>query len=397
MNIKQFAFANLSGIKEVIPRKGNDFMKKQKSSPQVRLDLSTTGGTFLDNRKNEPYRRSDVAMLGIACDLTASYNKGTWYGPQAIIDASYQVEYEVPGFHIPLTDRVKINNQGIIECPKSVDDKGNVIKYSPKEIERLMNEMVNLAQGRAADIIKDEKLLMLFGGEHSVPNGVWNAMGKRYGPNVTVLQFDAHLDLRDTLDNLKYSHACIMRRARDKGFRVIQVGPRDHISGEEAEFIRKEGLKEDIYFCATQPDEFYEEFKGRISKEGVVHAPNIIRNGSLTELQRANLESKIGEAQQLWISIDVDGLDASNIPGTGTPLPMGLSREGLRRMIYRALKVVKEKHVHLVGFDINEVSPQLKREGKYHAVNTVSTMNEMDAALLAYNMLFWRYQERFSK
>ncbi len=361
----------------------------------TRLNKSTTKASFIDDEKNVPYAQSDVVMLGVACDLTASYNKGAWHGPHAIIDASYQVEYATPGFHIPLTDKVHIHNFGILECIKSVDACGVLIEHPHEKIKRAMDAMVQKTEKISERVLRDDKFLMLFGGDHSVPNGVWNAMETVYGKDVTILQFDGHLDLRDELEGFRYSHACIMRRARDKGFRVVQVGPRDHISEEEADYVKMHRLQDDIYFCATQPEEFYQRFNKRIRNGGVINPSQLIRHGELNKGQLASLEDKIARAEHLWISIDVDGLDASHIPGTGTPLPLGLSRSGMRNAIYHAIRAAQANRVHIVGFDINEVSPQLKKEGPYSPMNTVTTMNEMDAALLAYNILFWNYIDRF--
>ncbi len=365
---------------------------------KVSLTTSTSDATFLDDTCNPSYEEADVILLGIACDLTASYNKGAWYGPYALLDASYQIEYPVPGFGISLTEKVKIHNYGILICPKSVDSNGEVIEYSKKEINISMQEMVKKTEKIALNVFENNKLLMLFGGDHSVPNGVWKAIKKRYNPEeVTILHFDGHLDLRDTLDDLKYSHACIMRRARDTGFRVLQVGIRDHISEEESVYIQEKNLKDDIYFCATQTLGFYEEFKMTLSKKNSIQHSNLIFNGELTQTQIQSLNKKISQAKYLWISIDVDGLDASDIPGTGTPLPLGLKRKAIRETIYSALRTAAKYKIKVLGFDINEVSPQLKKEGDYTAMNTVSTINEMDAALLAYNILFWNYLERFTK
>lgn len=359
---------------------------------EVRLNKSWTVGTFVEDTKNFSYEESDVVLLGVACDLTASYNKGAWHGPHAIIDASYQVEFEAPAFHTPLTTAVKIHNEGILECPPSVDNNGNLIDYSHEQIAHWMNQMVAETEQIATQVFRDNKLLMLFGGDHSVPNGVWKAMAKLYPPkDVAVLHFDGHLDLRDELRGFTYSHACIMRRARDHGFRVIQAGPRDHISREEAEYIKP--FTDDIFLCATQPEEFYNDVK----TTGEVTQHNLIRNGNLTEEQLKRIEEKVSTAKYLWISIDVDGLDASHIPGTGTPLPMGLTRETLHRTIYRAIRAAKMRGVKILGFDINEVAPQLKKEAPYSALNTVSTLTEMHAALLAYDILLWTYLERFNK
>lgn len=364
---------------------------------RVVINEAYSGVTFLNDRNNYARRGADVVMLGVACDLTASQNKGAWYGPQAIIRASHQVEYEVPIFGIPLTDKVRIHNAGILECPPCIDQEGNPITYTMAQVRRWMTEMVEHTKQFAKEAMDDNKTFMLFGGDHSVPNGVWHAMYETYNPaDVTVLHFDAHLDLRDTWTGYKYSHACIMRRARDRGFRVVQVGPRDHISGEETTYIRQGGFLNDIFFCPTQPGEMYEEHAATIREKGIINPQNLIWDGALSRRQLESLEEKIVKSEHVWISIDVDGLDARDVPGTGTPLPLGLSTRGLREAVYTAIKVIREEGKHLVGFDINEVAPQLRKQVPiYDPIHTVNPSTETSAALLAYNMLFWNYLNRF--
>ncbi len=356
--------------------------------------------TFLDDQRNYKRSSADVIMIGVACDLTASQNKGAWYGPQAILRASHQVEYETPIFGIPLTDRVKIHNAGILECPPCLDAKGYLIDYSKAQVGRWMTEMVGKTEQIAKKAMDDEKMFMLFGGDHSVPNGVWHAIRNTYTPkDVTVLHFDAHLDLRDEWTGYKYSHACIMRRAREEGFRVVQIGPRDHVSGDETKYIQEGGFLDDIFFCPTQPHEMYAEHADTIRDRGVINPNNLIWDGALSKRQLRTLEEKIGDSEHVWISIDVDGLDARDVPGTGTPLPLGLSTRGLREAVYAAIKVIREEDKHLIGFDINEVSPQLRRQlpkgVEYDAIHTVSPSTETSAALLAYNILFWNFLNRF--
>lgn len=367
--------------------------------PTVKLNKSTTKNTFIDDTQNPSFSKSEVVMLGVACDLTASYNKGTWLGPQAILDASHQVEFEVPLFHTSLTEQVSIHNLGIIETPQSINSKGQPIHLPTKQLQSLMKEMTALTKQHALHTLQSNKLLMLFGGEHSVPNGIWQALEAQYPPSeVLILQFDAHLDLRDSYHDTPLSHACIMRRARDAGFRVLQVGVRDHISAEEAEYIRDQKIKDDIYFRPTNPPELYKDYSGTIQHQGVIEPSNLIWHGHLSDKQIADIAKKCAKAKHVWISIDIDCLDASDIPGTGTPLPFGLSRSGLRSCLYQVIKTLREKKVHLVGFDINEVSPQMRNASAkvYSPTNTFSTASEMDAALLAYYILFWNYLERFT-
>ncbi len=356
---------------------------------------SAQSGTFLDNTKNHEYSTADVVMLGVACDLTASYRKGSRHGPKAIVNASYQAEYATPGFYVPLTDRVRIHNKGIIQCPNTFDDDGSLHSFRPGAIEQHLEDMVDMTKEMAVDTFKDGKKLMLFGGDHSVPNGVWHAISELYDPKkVTVLQIDGHLDLRDELDGTKYSHACIMRRAREKGFQVLQVGPRDHVSEEEAKYISNEGISKDIYFCATQPQIFYDTFSGKINSRAI-EIENLIFNGKLNREQRSSLYQKVASSEHLWITIDVDGFSAHHTPGTGTPLPFGLRQDKIRDFLYGLIRVIHDRDIRLLGFDINEVAPQQQKNGIYSVDNSVSTMDEMNAALLAYNLLFWEYIDRF--
>jgi arginase family enzyme len=121
----------------------------------------------------------------------------------------------------------------------------------------------------------------------------------------------------------------------------------------------------------------------------------MIREGSLSTFQIADVCSKIKDSRYLWISVDVDCLDSSEMPGTGTPLPLGLSRRSLRDTLYASIRGADNNYVKILGFDIVEVSPQQKAPGAYSVENAVTTMNEMDAGLLAYNMLFWNFIDRF--
>lgn len=365
--------------------------------PIVRLNQSLTNNTFVDDAKNPSWNQSDVIMLGVACDLTASYNKGTWLGPQAILNASHQIEFEVPIFHQALTNKILIHNRGIIETPRSVSKTGKEINHAHAKIVNWMKQMVSLTEKETVNAIQEKKLLMLFGGEHSVPNGVWNALEKNYNPTeVMILQFDAHLDLRNEYHETSLSHASIMRRARDKGFNVIQVGPRDHISDEEVQYIQQQKISNSIYFSATNPEIVYQENSQTIRDKKVISYENLIWNGELTERQYQSIENQVKKIKHLWISIDVDGLDASDIPGTGTPLPFGLKRSTLRTLLYRVIQVAKKNKVQIIGFDINEVSPQMKgNPSLYDPLQSITTVSEMDAALLAYYILFWIYFERF--
>ena len=242
--------------------------------------------TFLDNTENHPFEKADVCCLGVAMDLTASYTQGTWYGPEAAIDASHQIEYEVPLFHIPMTERLLIHNFGILEYPKPSPS------IAGKKLSNIMGGMVADVKGLSKKAFENSKLLMTFGGDHSIPNGIFEEMTERYGSgNVTVFHIDAHLDLRLAYEDQKYSHASILRNVRELGFPAIQVGIRDHISEEEANYLERKKLGEWIYWCPTMPDAFYKDQSATLQKHPFLK--NLIPRGNLTNEQIQKICSQI--------------------------------------------------------------------------------------------------------
>lgn len=342
------------------------------------LNLNFANVTFLDNEHNLSLDESDVVLFGVAFDLTASYKKGTWFGPQAILNASYQIEYETPVFSIPLTEKIKIHNAGILEYVRESSD-----------IKSVSEQMVSDVCLLAKKVFDKNKFLMVFGGEHSITNGIFQAISKKeLSKDITVVQIDAHLDLRAALEDMKLSHGSVMRRAKDAGFNLVQVGIRDHVSAEERKFIEKTGQTKNIFWCATQPKEFYMTYEPQNK--------NLIFDGEITEEMTQRICSLI-KTKKVWLSFDIDALDSGVISGTGTPLPHGLSLSSVEKFLYKLIVYFKTNDVQLVGFDLNEVSPELvKNEKTYVIANTATVKNEMIAALLAYKILFWNFVERFA-
>ncbi|MBI2675656.1 MAG: arginase family protein [Candidatus Aenigmarchaeota archaeon] len=340
-------------------------------------------GTFLDNDSNPPLEKSDAGILGVAFDATASYRKGASLGPHAIMQASHQIEYPPTGHMEKLSEMVRMHFAGILEYQDF---------ERHEDIDASSKAMVGDVSSLSGKMLAQKKLLAVFGGEHSILNGplkaIWGIQSPR---DVTVLQIDAHLDMRESFDGLEYSHGSVMRNCIEAGFKTVHVGIRDQISGKrdsggEAEYILEKGLGDRIFFCATQPKAFYMRNTG-LKKAGI-DPGNLIFNGMLDE----KMLSKIGDlvkTKYLWLTIDVDGFDPSVFPGTGTPLPHGLQLSGVESLIYGLLKSRKAK---LLGFDIVEVMPQMQSNAKeYEVQNTVSTITEMNAALLAYKIFFWNF------
>lgn len=255
-------------------------------------------------------------LLSVPYDGTSTFVKGADKGPQAILDASdslelYDIQYDIDA-----------SKAGVYTDHHEYD-------LSTPEA------MVKSVYGRVSHFLDMGKRVAMVGGEHSVSVGAIRAMSERY-PDLTVLQIDAHADLRDEYHGSPYNHACVMRRAQECA-RVVQVGIRSVCEEEQ---------------CNIVP-------------ENIFYAHNIVgRTGWEDEV----LERLTGN---VYISFDLDGLDPSILPATGTPLPGGLQwypTLNLLEKVFRARRVV--------GFDVVELCPQ---EG-----NVVS---DVLAASLVYKMM----------
>lgn len=335
-------------------------------------------GTFLDEETNPPLEKSQAAMLGIGFDLTASFGKGTRLGPQAILSATRQVEFESGATGKRLDKKVHVHNLGILEYEYKK-------KMSEKQIEKETKKMVNESYKLLKKPVEQKKFLIVFGGDHSTTNGTLNALTEKIdGKKIAWLRLDAHLDLREALEDNPLSHGSIGRRIFDKGIKQVFIGIRDQISGEEQEFIEKNNLADDIFYFGTQPQDLYDAaLPAWIKKE------NISFTDHFTNQQIQKILSKL-DREYLFINIDIDALDANEFHGTGTPVPFGMSYRHMNNLIYAVVKHAQEKGTKFLGFDIVEVFPLLKDWKKpYSFDNALVTPNEMKAAMLAYNILNW--------
>ncbi len=240
-------------------------------------------------------------ILPIPYDATTSYSSGTAAGPDAIIAASQQVElfdeHLLSEFH-----QAGIHTLAPLSCRGS--------------LEAVHQEIYEAAR----DSVQKGKFLLGLGGEHAVSGPLIRAYKENY-PNLSVLQIDAHADLRDTYHDTPLSHACIMRRVFDMGIPFIGVGIRS--------------------FCGEQY-RFMQEHKIRWLP------PATVREHPLNAV--ATVLEALGD--QVYITFDIDGLDPAAAPGTGTPEPGGLFWE--ETMIL--LEAVGRKK-QIVGADIVEVMP----------------------------------------
>jgi agmatinase len=269
-----------------------------------------------------------AVILPMPYDSTSSYKAGSRHGPSAIIEASRQVE---------LYDEETCKDWsgvGILTLPEIEPDM------------RGPGAMLERVYRAARPIVQAGKILVGLGGEHSLSLSSIKAVHEKF-PEVSVLQIDAHLDLRNTYEETPFSHASVMRRVRDFA-NVVPVGIRN-VSEEEAQVVKDEKIR-------------------------VFYARDIVgRKG--WEMQVVDLLSK-----HVFISIDVDGMDPGVIPATGTPEPGGLGWwETLRLLRWVAT------HRTVVGMDLMELAP-----------NPASHVSEFAAARLAYKILCYVLDARAS-
>ncbi|MCX8197382.1 MAG: agmatinase [Candidatus Micrarchaeota archaeon] len=237
---------------------------------------------------------ADVIVLSAPYDSTTSYGCGARAGPAAIIDASRQLElYDLELGEI--TKKVKIYTEDELEV-----DRGN-----PKRNCQFVQEAVGA-------VLDAGKFPVLFGGEHSVSIGAFWAIEERFDKKeISVLQIDAHADMREEYEGSRYSHACAMARCREK-LHAVSVGIRSY-SEEEANEVKKL----DIFGVEFDKNEVIERLRDKV-----------------------------------YVTIDLDGFDPSEVPAVGTPEPGGLRY----LQVLSLLRTVASKR-KIVGFDVVELAP----------------------------------------
>lgn len=246
------------------------------------------------------YETSKVIILPVPYERTTTYVKGTAKGPQAIIDASRNME---------LYDE---------ELDKNTSKIG-ICTLKELEINEKPELMVNIVRDTIKRLIDNKKFPVIIGGEHSITPGCVKAFAQKIN-DFSVLQLDAHADLRDKYEGSKYSHACPMRRVLEINKSLVQIGIRS-LSPEEADFIKQNNMK---IFWAKDISDNDKWFNEAISKL----------------------------AKNVYITLDLDVFDPSILSSTGTPEPGGL---GYYQVLRFLKKVFEQKNV--VGVDVVELCP----------------------------------------
>lgn len=247
------------------------------------------------------YRRARYAVLPIPYDATVSFQVGTREGPRAIITASQQVELFDEEF-----------GREFCDCGIATLDPLFPNMAGPEA----MHADIYTAARR---VVKDGKVLLSLGGEHSITSALVRAVMTRH-KKIGVLQIDAHADLREEYEGTPFSHAAVMRRVIEYGVPIVAIGIRNY-SLEEHRFMRRHKL------------EPISAREARANPDRVLAAIE-----SLPEL--------------VYVTIDIDGFDPAYAPGTGTPEPGGLDWYQVTDLL-RAVAGARR----IIGADIVEVMP----------------------------------------
>ena len=255
------------------------------------------------------YRSARYAVLPVPYDAASSYRSGSRDGPAAIIAASGQVEWYDPDLG------KELHLAGIATC--------DAVEPSAAGPEH-MQQQVYLA---ARKIIRDGKFLITLGGDHSISLGAIRACAGR-SRNMSILHIDAHMDMRDSWQSSKYSHACVMRRAHGLGFSSVSVGIRN-ISQEESRYVRRNSV------CTLT----MEQIRTSSDSGPLWQGPWL-----------GEVLDKLGP--NVYLTIDLDAMDPAVVPGVGTPEPGGLDWPTLEALLVKLCQSTR-----LLGMDVVELIP----------------------------------------
>lgn len=260
----------------------------------------------LDETLSNP-ETSRVVILPVPLEATVSYGKGTANGPAAIIAASQQVE---------LFDR---------EYDRDPVEAFGIYTHEPLALAQEPGQAIAQIADTVAALARAGKLVVALGGEHTISAGVGRGLMQAVGGPVTVVQIDAHSDLRQEYDGTQYSHACVARRLLEEEHveQLLQFGVRS-VAREEVEFARAHPARVRVWYA-----------------EDIHNSP---------AWRRELCDSLRG--RKVYVTLDVDGLDPAIIRATGTPEPDGLTwTETLD--ILRTVSQCAE----IVGMDCVELAP----------------------------------------
>lgn len=267
------------------------------------------------------YENAAIAILPVPYDGTSTWQKGADKGPKAILEASVNME-----FYDIETDS-EVFTHGIATVDPVTEDASP--EAMAGEVERRVDALLN-----------DKKFPVILGGEHSVSIGVFRAFAKHYD-DFSILQLDAHSDMRHEYEGSTHNHACVMARGKEVAT-IAQVGIRSTAIEE------KENIDPDRIFYAHEIKESDSSWMYEVSQK---------------------------LSDNVYVTIDLDVLDPAYMPSTGTPEPDGLAY----RDIINLLKLINERH-NIIGLDVVELCP-----------NDINKAPDFLASKLVYQILSMRF------
>ncbi len=295
------------------------------------------------------FEESDIVLFPVPFEVTTSYGGGTINGPEAIMEASYQVDlydHDSPDtwkrglFMVEESEHWKqISHKYKVEAQMLIHEQsmGKDVLEHPEllrtlhDINQTCAKLHQWVYEQTLDLLRQGKKVGLVGGDHSTPLGYMKALGEIHG-SFAILQIDAHADLRDAYEGFEYSHASIMTNALklEHVEKLVQLGIRD-ICQEEVDVINNSNGRVKTFFdWDLKRRQYAGETWAGLCREIIDALP-----------------------QKVYISFDIDGLDPKLCPNTGTPVSGGFETE----QVYFLFKLLKESGKEIIGFDLNEVSP----------------------------------------
>ena len=286
---------------------------------------------FIGSEAETTYDESKIVILPIPYEKTTTYRQGCQHGPTAIIEASDQLEaYD--------------NELKIVTCLATGIYTTDAIADTSLNPSMSPEEMLQTTSKTVAKLITDDKFVIALGGEHSITAGVVKAYQQIMSEPFTVIQIDAHGDMRDSYEGSIYNHACVMRRILDMGLPTLPVGIRS-ICLEEAQLIAQKNIP-------------------------VVWARDIYYQSDWIDTAISRISTK-----KVFITIDLDGIDPSLMPGVGTPEPGGLNWYQLTRFLKQIFMSYQ-----VIGCDVMELAPVKD-----------SVVSQFTAAKLVYKLVGYHY------
>ncbi|MBM3936422.1 MAG: agmatinase family protein [Sphingomonadales bacterium] len=293
---------------------------------------------------------ASLIVLPVPWDLTASYGDGTRKGPEAVLDASPQLDLEdsaverawtLPRHMLPIDLRWQQQSQAErqwVETYIQWLETGRKESKAKSMMEGLatVNEkcayLLEWVREQSRSFLEQGKKVAVLGGDHSTSLGLMQALGERYG-SFGILQIDAHMDLREAYEGFTYSHASIMFNALQipSLTSLVQVGIRDYCPAEK-ELAEEDDRIRPWYDHALHDALFRGQHWNNLCMDIVKDLPD-----------------------KVYVSFDIDGLEPFHCPGTGTPVPGGLAYP----QAIHLLETLHRSGREIIGFDLCEVAPSM--------------------------------------